>query len=426
MTAKRISFDGVLIVGAGLAGLSAALAAAPRRALVLAAAPLGQGCASAWAQGGMAAALSDGDAPALHAADTIAAGAGLCDPDAVAVLTREGPAAVRRLAALGAPFDRDRGRRLRAEPGGRAWPRPRRPGRRRRRRRGDHAGGDRGGPRRAEHRGSRGLGAALLTDAAGRVRGALAEDRRARWWRSSPPATVLATGGLGGLYAVTTTPRDVRGEGLALAALAGAVIADPEFVQFHPTAIDLGARSRAARHRGAARRGREAGRTPTAQPFMARYHRGGRARPARRGRPRHRRRAARPGAAPSSTPARRSARRSRTSSRPCSPRRWPPASIRADQPIPVAPAVALPHGRRRDGPLRPHVAGRPLRRRRVRLDRRAWRQPAGVQLAARGGRVRRRAGARRCGGRRSRHGAAAGRRPRPSCRTPRCRRCAAR
>src|SRR5262249_25687060 len=88
---ERINLDGVLIVGAGLAGLPGALAAAPRRALVLAAAALGDGCSSAWAQGGMAAALSSDDAPELHAADTIAAGAGLCDPAAVAVLTREGP-----------------------------------------------------------------------------------------------------------------------------------------------------------------------------------------------------------------------------------------------------------------------------------------------------------------------------------------------
>src|ERR1700761_73668 len=105
MTA-RTYFDGVLIIGAGLAGLSAALAAAPRPTLVLSAAPLGTGCSSAWAQGGMAAALTEGDAPELHAADTIAAGAGLCDPEAVAILTREGPGAVRQLAGLGAPFDR--------------------------------------------------------------------------------------------------------------------------------------------------------------------------------------------------------------------------------------------------------------------------------------------------------------------------------
>src|SRR5271170_800088 len=106
MTARTI-FDGVLVIGAGLAGLSAALAAAPRKALVLSGAPLGEGCSSAWAQGGMAAALAADDTPALHAADTIAAGAGLCDPTAVDILTREGPGAVRRLAELGAPFDRD-------------------------------------------------------------------------------------------------------------------------------------------------------------------------------------------------------------------------------------------------------------------------------------------------------------------------------
>src|SRR5258708_17064918 len=101
----RFDFDGVLVIGAGLAGLSAALAAAPRRVLVLSPTPLGEGCASSWAQGGMAAALTHDDDPDLHAADTLAAGAGLCDPEAVAVLTREGPAAGRGLADLGAPVD---------------------------------------------------------------------------------------------------------------------------------------------------------------------------------------------------------------------------------------------------------------------------------------------------------------------------------
>ena len=79
---KRIAFDGVLILGAGLAGLSAALAAAPRKVLVISTGALAQDCSSAWAQGGMAAALSEGDAPALHADDTIAAGAGLVDAEA--------------------------------------------------------------------------------------------------------------------------------------------------------------------------------------------------------------------------------------------------------------------------------------------------------------------------------------------------------
>ncbi|HWF75892.1 MAG TPA: L-aspartate oxidase [Caulobacteraceae bacterium] len=265
-------FDGVLIVGAGLAGLSAALAAAPRRALVLAAAPLGEGCSSAWAQGGMAAALSADDAPELHAADTIAAGAGLCDPAAVAVLTREGPAAVKRLAALGAPFDRkpDGGFVQSLEAAhGRA--RVARVG-------GDGAGAAimqaviaavRAAPTIEVREGWRVR--RLVTDAAGRVRGALAEDDAGAQVEIVAPATVLATGGLGGLYAVTTTPREVRGEGLALAALAGAVIADAEFVQFHPTAMDLGGdpaplATEAIRGDGAKLVNADG------TPFMARYH----------------------------------------------------------------------------------------------------------------------------------------------------------
>jgi L-aspartate oxidase len=239
---KTKRFDGVLILGAGLAGLTAALAAAPRRVLLLSPTPLGEGCASAWAQGGMAAALADNDSPALHARDTLAAGAGLCDPDAVAVLTREGPDAVRALADLGAPFDRtpDGGFSQGLE-AAHSLPRVARVG-------GDGAG-------RAIHQAvvaavlaaphievRTGLRArALLQDAAGRVRGALVEDEAGALTEIVAAATLLATGGLGGLYAVTTTPREVRGEGLGLAALAGAVIADPEFVQFHPTAIDIGA-----------------------------------------------------------------------------------------------------------------------------------------------------------------------------------------
>jgi L-aspartate oxidase len=238
---ERFNFDGVMVVGAGLAGLSAALAAAPRRVLLLSAAPVGQDCSSAWAQGGMAAALADDDSPALHAADTLAAGAGLCDPHVVAILTREGPDAVRRLASLGAPFDRDAA-------GGFAQSLEAAHGRARVAR----VGGDGAGAaimaavaraaRAAPHIDIReGFTAqALLTDAAGAVRGVLVQ-AGGRLVEITAPATLLATGGLGGLYAVTTNPRAVRGEGLALAALAGATIVDPEFVQFHPTAIDIGA-----------------------------------------------------------------------------------------------------------------------------------------------------------------------------------------
>jgi len=241
----RITVDGPVILGAGLAGLTAALAAtqgaaAPRKALVLSPTPLATGCSSAWAQGGMAAALSDEDAPALHAADTLAAGAGLCDPAAVELLTTEGPAAVRALAALGAPFDRQaNGDFVLSLEAAHARARVARVG-------GDGAGAAimaaviaavRATPSievRETARARR-----LLQDAAGRVVGVLAEIDGVLVEIHSP-SVILATGGVGGLYAVTTTPAEVRGEGLGLAALAGALIADPEFVQFHPTAIDIG------------------------------------------------------------------------------------------------------------------------------------------------------------------------------------------
>jgi L-aspartate oxidase len=236
----RITFDGPVILGAGLAGLTAALAAAPRKALVLSPTPLATGCSSAWAQGGMAAALSDEDAPALHAADTIAAGAGLCDPAAVALLTTEGPAAVRALAALGAPFDRRAdGEFVLSLEAAHAKARVARVG-------GDGAGAAvmaaviaavRAAPSIEVRENARAR--RLLQDSTGRVVGLIAEIDGVLV-EIVAPAVILATGGVGGLYAVTTTPAQVRGEGLGLAALAGAEIADPEFVQFHPTAIDIG------------------------------------------------------------------------------------------------------------------------------------------------------------------------------------------
>jgi L-aspartate oxidase len=107
--ADRIAHDGVLIVGAGLAGLSAALAAAPRKVLVLTGAPLNHGCSSAWAQGGMAAALGGDDTAALHAPTPSPPAPASSIPRWPALLAEEGPEAVRRLAGLGAPFDRDAG-----------------------------------------------------------------------------------------------------------------------------------------------------------------------------------------------------------------------------------------------------------------------------------------------------------------------------
>ncbi|WP_419320155.1 L-aspartate oxidase [Caulobacter sp. ErkDOM-E] len=264
----RVIFDGPVILGAGLAGLTAALAA--KRAMVLSPTPLATGCSSAWAQGGMAAALSADDTPALHAADTAAAGAGLCDLEAVELLTREGPDAVRALAALGAPFDTKDGDFTLSLEAAHSKARVARVG-------GDGAGAAimaavitavRAAPAievREKARARR-----LLQDATGRVVGVLAEID-GKLVEILSPSVILATGGVGGLYAVTTTPAEVRGEGLGLAALAGAVIADAEFVQFHPTAIDIGRdpaplATEALRGEGAILRNADA------RAFMADYH----------------------------------------------------------------------------------------------------------------------------------------------------------
>ena len=252
----RLAHPGVLVVGAGL---------------VLTGAALNHGCSSAWAQGGMAAALSEGDTPEEHAADTVIAGAGLVDEAMAQLLAKEGPAAVRALAALGAPFDRTAGGGF-AQSLEAAHSRPRIA-----RVKGDQAGhaimeavtvavlAARHIEVRTGHR-LRGL----LQDEHGRVRGVLAETR-GQMVEITARAVILATGGIGGLYAVTTTPAELKGEGLALAALAGAEIADPEFVQFHPTAIDIGRdpaplATEALRGEGAVLINGDG------QRFMARYH----------------------------------------------------------------------------------------------------------------------------------------------------------
>jgi L-aspartate oxidase len=238
--AERIRHDGVVVVGAGLAGLTAALAAAPARVMVLTEAPLNHGCSSAWAQGGVAASLSPDDQPFLHAADTVAAGAGLVEAGLAHLLAEEGPAAVRRLAELGAPFDRTAdGEFAQSLEAAHSRPRVAR------------VKGDQAGRAIMEAVSVAALAArhiqvrqdakliGLLQDADGRVRGVIARiggqpvEIVAR-------AVILATGGIGGLYAVTTTPPELQGDGLGLAAMAGAIIADAEFVQFHPTAIDIG------------------------------------------------------------------------------------------------------------------------------------------------------------------------------------------
>jgi L-aspartate oxidase len=233
--------DAALIVGAGLAGLFLALRLAPRRALVLSPAPLGEGAASAWAQGGMAVAMGADDSAELHAADTIAAGAGLVDPMVALLLAEEGPARVADLIALGVPFDKTETGVLRQSLEA-AHSRARIA-----RVSGDLAGraimdaliaAAKAAPHIEIIEGA--AARALLLDEHGAVRGALARRRDGALVEIHASHTVIATGGVGGLYRVTTNPPSAVGHGLAMAAHAGAAIGDPEFVQFHPTAIDVG------------------------------------------------------------------------------------------------------------------------------------------------------------------------------------------
>ncbi len=232
--------DRVVVVGGGVAGLSVALRLAPRPVTLVTASALGLGTATGWAQGGIAAAVGSDDAPALHAADTEAAGAGLTEPDVALRVAREGPALIDWLVRIGVPFDR-------AEDGALALGLEAAHGRRRIVR----AGGDATGARVLEGLVRAVLAAPsveivtaracdLLRDTRGAVAGIVAERDGARF-RIPARAVVLATGGVGALYAATTNPPGAVGRGLALAARAGAVMRDMEFVQFHPTAIAAGA-----------------------------------------------------------------------------------------------------------------------------------------------------------------------------------------
>jgi L-aspartate oxidase len=241
MDRVRLPDDVVLIVGAGLAGLFLALKLAPRRAVVLSPSPLGEKSASAWAQGGLAAALAPDDDPDLHARDTIAAGAGLVDPVVAQLIARDGPARVRDLLALGVPFDASADGTLALSLEA-AHSRPRVA-----RVKGDLAGKAIMDALIAAARASHhvevreGLSmAALLADDEGRVGGALCTDMTGQPVAIAARETVLAVGGIGGLYRVTTNPVSAQGVALAAASRVGALIADPEFVQFHPTAIDVG------------------------------------------------------------------------------------------------------------------------------------------------------------------------------------------
>jgi len=247
-----ISAD-VIVVGSGIAGLTAALRLRQRvdRVLLVTKTVLAEG-STRWAQGGIAAALDPADSADEHLVDTLVAGAGVCDQEAVRILVSEGPARVRELATLGARFDRGSdGEISLTREGGHGRDRI------------AHAGGDATGKEisRAliasldaaliavkedpgidvlEHA----LVVDLLQDKDSRVCGVtlhvIGEGQMDGVGAARARAVVLATGGIGQVYSATTNPSVATGDGVAAALRAGAVIADLEFVQFHPTVLWLG------------------------------------------------------------------------------------------------------------------------------------------------------------------------------------------
>ena len=236
----------VVVVGSGIAGLTAALHAAGHADVLLVTKVLVDDGSTRWAQGGVAAALAPDDSPEDHLQDTLVAGVGLCDVEAVRVLCTEGPARLRELVALGAAFDRDASGELAlTREGGHHRDRI------------VHAGGDATGAevqralvaavkqhpriRLVEHA----LVLDLLRTADGRAAGitlhVLGEGTQDGVGAVHARAVVLATGGMGQVFSSTTNPAVSTGDGVALALRAGAAVADLEFVQFHPTALYLGA-----------------------------------------------------------------------------------------------------------------------------------------------------------------------------------------
>ncbi len=239
----------VIVVGTGIAGLTAALRLREQvdTVLLVTKTVLNEGSTS-WAQGGIAAAMDPADSPEEHLHDTLVAGVGLCDVEAVTALVTEGPVRVRELVALGAEFDRGSdGEILLTREGGHHRDRI------------AHAGGDATGKEisraliEALHRVQADPGIQviehalvvdLLQDVSGRVCGVtvhvIGEGQVDGVGAAHARAVVLATGGLGQIYSATTNPSVSTGDGMAIALRAGAVMADVEFVQFHPTVLWLG------------------------------------------------------------------------------------------------------------------------------------------------------------------------------------------
>lgn len=239
-TPLRVRQFDVLVLGGGIAGLTAALASARRWRVGLLTKSTFDDTTTFLAQGGIAAALSPADSPELHFQDTVNAGAGLCDETAVRVLVTEGPDRVRELMEICPHFDRVNGEIVLGREGAHSVARV------------IHAGGDATGSQvssalaEAARMGSRVqlfedefVIDLLTTD--GRCVGVLSHDLRSGdLWLNHAMVTILATGGAGQVYARTTNPGVATGDGVAMGYRAGAALRDLEFVQFHPTGLALG------------------------------------------------------------------------------------------------------------------------------------------------------------------------------------------
>ena len=229
------SYD-VLVVGGGIAGLTAAVGAARKWNVAMLTKSTLDDTTTFLAQGGIAAALGPFDSPELHLKDTLAAGCGLCDEEVVRILVQDGPARVRELEHLGTKFDRREGQLILASEGAHSVPRV------------VHAGGDAtgsvvasalveamvSGSRVDLHEGEFVID--LITDDGACV-GVLSIGREGQLVVNYALAVVLACGGAGQVFSHTTNPDVATGDGHAMAYRAGAVLRDMEFMQFHPTAL---------------------------------------------------------------------------------------------------------------------------------------------------------------------------------------------
>ena len=241
---QGLATDRVVIVGAGLAALYAALNLAPRPVLLISPDPIGEGASSVWAQGGVAAAMDPTDSAEAHARDTLRAGAGLVAPNIARLVTEEARDHILDLTRRGTAFDRTAsGGYVMSREAAHSFARVVRVS-------GDKAGAEIMRALVAEVQACAsvqvldGVLATGLEVAEGRVTGvhvARAVPEGSASCLIEAPAVLLAGGGAGGLFALTTNPARIRGQVIGMAARAGAMIADAEFVQFHPTAIATGA-----------------------------------------------------------------------------------------------------------------------------------------------------------------------------------------